>query len=391
MPLYTQGVGYYSKRFYEDSGVSEGNKLAVREFIRLIEAEGLSEMRVRKYYSFLHTLLRLEPGFVLGSRDTEALQNLVRKINASGYAEWSKSDLKVLLKKFYKTMNGGVLPSELNFFSTSVKRKDRKLPEDMLSDSEVEAMVRACKSPRDAALISLLNESGMRIGELSGLRLKHLKFDEYGVVVTIPEGKTGSRRIRLVDCELFLTNWLAVHPCPGRDSPLFVNIEHSRRGEMMRYESIRKVLKNVAVRARVPVEKVNPHNFRHTAATRLAQVLTEFQLCQYFGWVIGSDIPSIYVHLSGKNLDDKILEIHGLKKRDKLEPRKCFRCRSMNPPAANFCSVCKAPLSLEVALASEEEAKREQRDLIRKELAVALFERKKMDYLARKSKSRKTS
>jgi integrase/recombinase XerD len=32
----------------------------------------------------------------------------------------------------------------------------------------------------------------------------------------------------------------------------------------------------------------------------------------YFGWIQGSDMPSIYVHLSGRDIDDAILKANGI-------------------------------------------------------------------------------
>jgi hypothetical protein len=32
--------------------------------------------------------------------------------------------------------------------------------------------------------------------------------------------------------------------------------------------------------------------------------MTEAQLCQFFGWSFGSKTPRIYVHLSGRDLND---------------------------------------------------------------------------------------
>ncbi|MEA3378864.1 MAG: hypothetical protein U9Q69_04460 [Nanoarchaeota archaeon] len=50
---------------------------------------------------------------------------------------------------------------------------------------------------------------------------------------------------------------------------------------------IRKLFKEAGVD-----KKHNPHTFRHSRASYLANYLTEFQMNQYFGWVQGSDMPS---------------------------------------------------------------------------------------------------
>jgi hypothetical protein len=51
---------------------------------------------------------------------------------------------------------------------------------------------------------------------------------------------------------------------------------------------------------------------RHTRATELANILTEAQMKEHLDWVPGSDIPSTYVHLSGRDVDGAMLKAHGI-------------------------------------------------------------------------------
>jgi hypothetical protein len=44
----------------------------------------------------------------------------------------------------------------------------------------------------------------------------------------------------------------------------------------------------------------------------MANYLTEAQMNAYFGWVQGSGMPSVYVHLSGRDIDDAILKANGV-------------------------------------------------------------------------------
>ena len=73
----------------------------------------------------------------------------------------------------------------------------------------------------------------------------------------------------------------------------------------------------------------------------------------FFGWSGGSRMPATYVHLSGGDIDRKILEkrgiiIHGEKS---IEPAQslhlkiCPNCKEKNSPNANFCMVCGCAIS----------------------------------------------
>jgi integrase/recombinase XerD len=44
--------------------------------------------------------------------------------------------------------------------------------------------------------------------------------------------------------------------------------------------------------------------------------LKETQMNAYFGWIQGSDMPSTYVHLSGRDIDDAILKANGIVQKD---------------------------------------------------------------------------
>jgi hypothetical protein len=113
-------------------------------------------------------------------------------------------------------------------------------------------------------------------------------------------------------------------------------------------------------------KKVNPHNFRHARATHMADKLTEAQMKEYFGWTQGSSMASVYVHLSGRDVDNAILEINGLKRKDSekeaYKPIMCG-CGEINPCLNNYCNKCGKPLKTETAIQIDSK-KKETSELI---------------------------
>ncbi len=61
-------------------------------------------------------------------------------------------------------------------------------------------------------------------------------------------------------------------------------------------------------------KRVHAYLFRHTRITEAASFMTESEMDHYFGWVQGSNMPQVYVHLSGREVDDKLLRHYKLKK-----------------------------------------------------------------------------
>ncbi|MEM3012579.1 MAG: tyrosine-type recombinase/integrase [Candidatus Hadarchaeales archaeon] len=342
------------------SKISIKNKEALLKFYDQCIAEGLSIERTEKYLTaLLKMATMLKRDFEQAGR--EDIARVVRSIESSNYSEWTKHDYKVTLKKFYRWLRGGEdYPDEVKWIKATIKNNDKKLPEELLTEEEVKKLIEAARHPRDKALVATLYESGCRVGELLSMGIKHVSFDDYGCQLIV-RGKTGMRRVRVIASSPFLANWLDIHPLKGDpEAPLWVGIGTTNKDKPLDYASVRKLLKVLGANAGIK-KRLNPHMFRHSRATHLATVLTEAQMNQYFGWVQGSDVPSTYVHLSGRDVDRTLLQIYGIeqegkeKEESKLKPKKCPRCSRVNPATGRFCSACGMPLDLKAAMELETE------------------------------------
>jgi site-specific recombinase XerD len=339
------------------SSIGERNKELILRFKDHCLSRGLSESRIIKYISLLKRIARmLGKDFDLATK--EDIERVVAEISTSTLSEHSKQNLRVAIKKFYRWIYGlpkGKNPEITDWISTSLRKNNQKLPEDMLSEEEVMRMIEATPITRDKAIIALLWDTGLRIGELGSLKIKNVKFDDYGAILIV-KGKSGARRVRTILSTSYLTNWLEEHPFKDNpDAPLWVKLGIDGDNGPMNYYGIRKQIITAAKKAGVK-KRIHPHLFRHSRATYMAKYLTEAQMKEYFGWVQSSDMASVYVHLSGRDVDDAILRMHGLKKEeeeDKPKARRCPRCRKVNGLQAKFCYNCGAPLDVEVMIELE--------------------------------------
>ena len=350
------------KRIDRDTEVSKRNKKLIFDFKEDLESDGLSAPRVLFYLIRLDMLAKyLKKDFDKATR--KDIKRLVGFINTKpDYSAETKHDYKVAIRRFYVWLGKKDFfidkQSGEPWFKVSIKKKDRKLPEEILTKQEVRKLIEATTNSRDKALISVLYESGARIGEVMGLKIKDLSWEKYLVRITVT-GKTGSRKIPLVESLGYIKAWLDNHPDHNNpDAWLWANISNNKRGERLKYRTVRELLIRTSKRAGIK-KAVNPHAFRHARATHLAKELTEAQLCQFFGWKFGSQIPAIYTHLSGRDLDNSILSLYGIAeaKEEEQDVIVCPRCRARNNPGAQFCAECGMPLSLEVVMKQEEEHK----------------------------------
>jgi len=324
--------------------ISPANKKAILEFGNSCFTEGLSARRVLKYLVTMQQLAQmLQIDFPAAKRND--IEKLVNQIERSPYAEWTKHDYKVALKKFYRCLRKyeDGYPPEVKWIRTTMRKNRLKLPEDMLTQEEIKSMVRAAKTNRDKALIASLYESGCRIGELLNIKMKQIHPHPHGFQITVT-GKKGPRRLLLIASAPYITAWLNDHPKnENPDSYLWVTCDY--RSQRLKYWRVTVILKTAAKRAAVR-KAVNPHNFRHSRATHLAKHLTEAQMNEYMGWVQGSDMPSTYVHLSGRDVDQALLKLNNIQtdeisgQEKDFTVRRCVKCDLDNPPSNKFCSRC---------------------------------------------------
>ena len=231
------------------------------------------------------------------------------------YLNLQNSNLKIHTKTSYWVIFRAIIKmfnSSIDFSKFKTPRGRSTLPE-ILSIEEVNSLIAAASNPRNRAVIAVLYESGCRCGEMMNIKIKDINFDDNGAVIVV-DGKTGMRPIRLVRSVPALKQYLGVYSFVDENSPLF----HNPHGAPLSYNSFGDILQNTAQRAGI-VKRIYPHIFRHTRATHLAKHLTEQELKVFFGWTGNSEMAGTYVHLSGRDIEQKILEINGKTALPKIE------------------------------------------------------------------------
>jgi integrase/recombinase XerD len=348
----------------KNSKIDKNDKVLIIDFYHELLTRDLSKGRVFKYLYTLHNIAKiLKNPFVKTTK--KGIAELIRELEERNYADWTKHDYKVVLKVFFRWLKkSDEYPDEVKWVKTTVKNHNT-LPEEVLTEDDVRKLVEAATNLRDKAFILVLYESGCRIGEILTLRIRNVRFDDYGAILIV-SGKTGDRRVRIIASAPKLAQWLENHPQRNKpEAPLWVVVGTRNRGAMLSYAAAKATLKKTAKRAGLK-KRVYPHLFRHSRATFLANFLTEAQLKQHFGWVQSSDMASIYVHLSGRDVDNTLLKLQGIKtdKQEKevaLKTVLCQRCNEKNSPSSKFCMRCGSPLRVDDAFKMDETRRKADR------------------------------
>lgn len=141
------------------------------------------------------------------------------------------------------------------------KVKTKKKVKNIISDEEIEKLRDSCDNIRDTAMVDLLYSTGIRVGELVRLNREDINFSERECVVF---GKGDKERKVYFDAKAKIHLEKYLQSRTDTNPALFVTLDkpHDRlkiSGVEIRLRQLGRKLK---------IEKVHPHKFRRTMATR---------------------------------------------------------------------------------------------------------------------------
>ncbi len=347
------------ERILSDKKLTSNSKSLIKEHIAYLQAQGRDTKTLVKHLYCLKVFVDFAEGKVdFKTLKRKDIERIIAKLESSDYKPETKRNVKTVVKGFWKHALGQdeFYPEPVRWLRTTLRRKDRLQPEGILTEEDVMKMLDAANNSRDKAIIATLFDSGVRVGELLGMRKRDIDLEGSPAHLVV-NGKTGPRRVPILFSVPYLAAYLNEQKLRKPDEYLW-NVAGSWAGLTQRadYSAIRMMLQRVAAKAGVD-KRVNPHSFRHARATDYASRLSDQTLKTLFGWVGGSKMAEVYVHLSGKDIDNSVLEANGYKpvevQAPKLKILMCPRCRLANEPTAQYCSRCSSPLSIDVALLEE--------------------------------------
>ncbi len=239
---------------------SKSNQTLKEEFLSAKQVEGCSERSVSYYSSTLDNLIKslTKPFNQMETEDLRVyLSEYQKKNNAS---KQTIDNIRRILSSFFTW-----LEDEDYILKSPVRRihkiKTMKQVKETYSDEALERLRDNCKTIRDLALIDMLASTGMRVGELVKLNRVDVDFVNRECVVL---GKGSKERVVYFDArtKLHLQNYL--NSRTDDNEALFVSLlEPHNRLEIAGVEiMLRKLGRSL------DINKVHPHKFRRTLATR---------------------------------------------------------------------------------------------------------------------------
>ena len=329
---------------FNDHMITEGFKITTRKFY------------LQTYRNFVVFVKKDKPKEI----KKKDIDNFL--LSRKDMARSSIYSIQLFLRFFFRWVYNSKEPAIIKNINPKKDRNGTVIPEEILNPNEIKSMAQITDSIRNSAIIQSLYESACRESEFLSRKIKHLTFDKYGAVLIV-EGKTGRRRIRLINSVPSLIKWLNNHPESNNpEAPLWLNLWNNK-DKPFGVSGLKRLLKIASERANIK-KSVYPHLLRHSRLTELAKDLSEQELKMFAGWSPESNMARVYVHLSGKDIDDKLLSIAGKKDikeseedkklKEALKPQVCSRCEKVNSPEAKFCEACSMALDLKTAMFLDE-------------------------------------
>lgn len=239
---------------------STTNAQYLKMFLDSKKIEGCSERTLEYYGITMERFFRIIPDPVRRI-STECIRSYLadyQKINNCSNA--TIDNIRRNMSSFFSWME-----EEDHILKSPMRRihkiKTKKQVKEVISDEMIERLRDHCTCPRDLAMIDLLYSTGIRVGELVRLNVDDIDFEERECVVF---GKGDKERKVYFDAKakLHLQKYLAQRT--DNNPALFVTLDapHDRlkiSGVEIRLRALGRSLQ---------IEKVHPHKFRRTMATR---------------------------------------------------------------------------------------------------------------------------
>lgn len=232
----------------------------LKMFIAAKRIEGCSDRTVAYYKSTVEHLLKSIDTPIRKITTDEMRSYLAKYQEKGGCSKTTIDNIRRNISSFFSWLE------EEDYILKSPMKRIHKIKtvqsvKETISDELIERLRDACLCKRDLAMVDLLYSTGIRVGELVRLNIEDISFEERECVVF---GKGDKERRVYFDAKakLHLQDYLKER---DDDNPaLFVTLDAPHQ---------RLKISGVEIRIRslgrsINAEKIHPHKFRRTMATR---------------------------------------------------------------------------------------------------------------------------
>lgn len=290
---------------------------AMQDYSHFLKIErGLSKNTIANYLFDVRKLTKyLEENSISASPltiDNENLQSFIYHIAKSVNAR-SQSRIISGLRSFFDYLVFEDYRTSNPLAMIESPKIGRKLP-DTLSIAEIDMLINAIdlstpQGERNRAILETLYSCGLRVSELTHLKISDLFFDEGFLKVT---GKGDKQRF--VPIAASTQKYISIYKNEVR--PHIVSVSEykdtlflNRRGKQLSRAMIFTIVKQLAEKAGIK-KTISPHTFRHSFATHLLENGADLRAIQLMLGHESITTTEIYMHVDNRHLKDVIHKFH---------------------------------------------------------------------------------
>ena len=264
---------------------------------------------VSKLYDFLS---QADTEYSILTTTPDQLTDFLQYLTELGLSAGTQSRILSGIKAFYKYLLLEELVTDDPTELISSPGLGRKLPT-VLTFEEVQRLTAAVdlshpQGHRNRAILEMLYACGLRVSELTGLKLSSI-YEDVGFVKVL--GKRQKERLVPIHAEALL--WYRHYAAerkqmdakPGHEATVFLN----RRGSGLSRVSVFNIVKQAAADAGIE-KNVSPHTLRHSFATHLVEGGADLRAIQDMLGHESITTTEVYIHLDTEYLRETIMSCH---------------------------------------------------------------------------------
>lgn len=237
-----------------------GNNEYLSMFLSAKEIEGCSERTLSYYETTIKKLLNVID-IPVRKITTEIIREYLKeyqKINNCG--KTTIDNVRRNLSSFFSWLE------EENHILKNPIRRIKKVKvgttvKETITDEKIELIREACDNSRDLAIIDMLYSTGIRVGELVKLDIEDINFNERECIVF---GKGDKERKVYFDARTKLHLEKYISERKDNSKSLFVSL--NKPYNRLQISGVEIIVRNLG--KKIGLEKIHPHKFRRTMATR---------------------------------------------------------------------------------------------------------------------------
>jgi len=276
------------------------------EIISLVSREmqyrNYSVRTVKTYTEILEKVERDLQGVSLSDVTTEQFKDyLFRRVNKDKIS----SSMVNQYISVWKILQTDVLKRNAESIKVKRPRREKKLPV-VLSQQEVEALIKATRNIKHRALLMLTYSAGLRRQELQFM--KPSAIDSEQMRVHVVQGKGKKDRFTLLSPKVL--EYLRMYFKIERPK-VYLFETQIKKGNPLSEQTLNSIIKNSVRKAGIK-KRVSFHTLRHCFATHLLEQGVSLRLIQDFLGHVSIHTTAVYLHLANIKTSGIVSPLDGM-------------------------------------------------------------------------------